>query len=117
MVPGMWRRPCFRRWGSTGGSIIAMRWTGRMRLLWEGRWRSCTRVKKTARIFGGKNITSKKMPIHVDADVRMMDEDEFKKIAYTVMNKAFTVQNEYGNCFAENLYRDEIASECVKAEF
>jgi GxxExxY protein len=57
------------------------------------------------------------MPVEVDADLRVMEEGEFKELAYAVMKYAFKMHNEYGNCFAENLYRDEIAAECQRAGF
>ncbi len=49
------------------------------------------------------------MPIHVAADVRRMEEEEFKARAYEVMRHVFDVQRELGRLFHEKICHREIA--------
>ena len=50
------------------------------------------------------------MPIHVDADIRHVDQDEFREIAYLVTGHAFAVHKEMGRFFDEDIYRDAVAA-------
>jgi GxxExxY protein len=52
------------------------------------------------------------MPISAKAPVRSISEDAFKEIAYSVTGVAFSVHNEFGNCFSENVYKHEVAERC-----
>jgi GxxExxY protein len=49
------------------------------------------------------------MPIHVGADLRQMDDEEFKTRAYAVMGHVFDVHQELGRLFHEKIYQREIA--------
>ena len=49
------------------------------------------------------------MPIHVGADIKRMDDDEFKARVYEVMRHVFDVQGELGRLFHEKIYHREIA--------
>ena len=49
------------------------------------------------------------MPIHVGADIKRMDGDEFKARVYEVMRHVFDVQRELGRLFHEKIYHREIA--------
>lgn len=49
------------------------------------------------------------MPIHVSADIRRMDDEEFKSRAYEVMRHVFDVQRELGRLFHEKIYEREVA--------
>ena len=55
------------------------------------------------------------MAIEVQSELRCLSEDIFKEIAYTATGAAFSVYNEYGNLFAEKLYKYEIAAACRKS--
>jgi len=44
------------------------------------------------------------MPVKVHADIRHMDQDEFGQIAYGVMDHAFTIHNEMGRFFDQDIY-------------
>jgi len=50
------------------------------------------------------------MPIHVHADIRYQNQDDFAQIAYAVMNHVFAVHNEMGRFFDEDIYRDAVAA-------
>lgn len=50
------------------------------------------------------------MPISVDADVRVLGQKEFGRIAFDVMNHVFAIHNEMGRFLDEGLYRDSIAA-------
>ncbi len=49
------------------------------------------------------------MPIRVAAEIRRMDDEEFKARTYEVMRHAFDVQCELGRLFHEKIYHREIA--------
>ena len=49
------------------------------------------------------------MPIQVAADIRRMDDEEFKERAYGVMRHIFAVHGELGRLFHEKIYHREIA--------
>jgi GxxExxY protein len=49
------------------------------------------------------------MPIQVGAEIRRMNENEFKARAYEVMRHVFDVQHELGRLFHEKIYHREIA--------
>ncbi len=49
------------------------------------------------------------MPIHVGAEIRRLDEEEFKARAYEVMSHVFDVQKELGRLFYEPIYQREVA--------
>ncbi len=49
------------------------------------------------------------MPVIVNTPVRRMEQVEFGRIAYRVMETVFAVRNEMGRFFLEPLYRDAIA--------
>ncbi len=49
------------------------------------------------------------MPIHIAADIRRMEEEEFKAWVYEVMRHVFDVQRELGRLFHEKIYHREIA--------
>ena len=56
------------------------------------------------------------MPIHVHAEIRHLDQDEFGRIAYAVMDHAFAVHDKMGRFFDEDIYRDEVAARIGKRE-
>jgi GxxExxY protein len=49
------------------------------------------------------------MPIHVAADIRRMEDEEFKARTYEVMHHIFAVHAELGRLFHEKIYHREIA--------
>ena len=49
------------------------------------------------------------MPIYVAADIRRMEEEEFKVRTYEVMRHVFDVQRELGRLLHEKIYQREIA--------
>ncbi len=49
------------------------------------------------------------MPIRIAAEIRRMDDKEFKARVYDVMRHAFDVQRELGRLFHEKIYHREIA--------
>jgi len=49
------------------------------------------------------------MPVKVHADIRYLEQEEFGKIAYRVMDHAFSIHNEMGGFFDEHIYRDALA--------
>lgn len=55
------------------------------------------------------------MPVHIDADLRPVDQQEFARIAYNVMEHAFAVHNELGRFFDEEIYRDALAARLPSA--
>jgi GxxExxY protein len=55
------------------------------------------------------------MPVHVDADVRRLDQEEFRRIAYDVMEQVFAVHNEMGRFFDEGIYRNAVASKVARS--
>lgn len=50
------------------------------------------------------------MPVHIDADIRRLDQQEFGRIAYYVMEHVFAVHKEMGRFFEEDIYRNAVAS-------
>ena len=48
------------------------------------------------------------MPIHLPQGLRRMDDDEFKQVAYEVMQVVFGVHNEMGCLFDERIYQHAI---------
>lgn len=50
------------------------------------------------------------MPVQVHADVRHLDQQEFGRIAYEVMDHVFAVHNDMGRFFDESIYRDALAA-------
>jgi hypothetical protein len=50
------------------------------------------------------------MPIHVRADIRHLEQDEFARIAYRVMDHFFAIHNEMGRLFDEDIYRNAVAA-------
>jgi GxxExxY protein len=50
------------------------------------------------------------MPIHVHAEIRDLDQDEFGRIAYAVMDHAFRVHAKMGRFFDEDVCRDEVSA-------
>lgn len=57
------------------------------------------------------------MPIDVRADLRAMNEDEFKEVAFAVTGAVFDIHNRFGNLFGERVYKCELASECPRLGF
>jgi GxxExxY protein len=55
--------------------------------------------------FPGRKI----MPIRVGAEIRRMEQEEFKARVYEVMRHVFDVQRELGRLFHEKIYHREIA--------
>ena len=49
------------------------------------------------------------MPIHVGADIRQVDDEEFKARVYEVMHHIFDVHRTLGRLFHEKIYQREIA--------
>ena len=49
------------------------------------------------------------MPIHVDADLCYLNQDEFGETAYYVMEHVFEVHSKMGRLFHEDIYRDSVA--------
>jgi len=56
------------------------------------------------------------MPIQIHADTRRMNQQEFGRIAYDVMDHAFAVHNEMGRFFDENIYRDAVAGRIARSQ-
>lgn len=48
------------------------------------------------------------MPVRVHAETRRMDQEEFGRVAYEVMNCVFGLHNELGRFFHEDIYRGQI---------
>ncbi|MEX0716031.1 MAG: GxxExxY protein [Planctomycetaceae bacterium] len=55
------------------------------------------------------------MPVHVQAQVRRLDQEEFGRIAYEIMRHVFAVHNAMGRCFREDVYRDAVAGRMPSA--
>jgi hypothetical protein len=49
------------------------------------------------------------MPIQVGAEIRRMEDEEFKARVYDVMRHVFDVHNELGRLFHEKIYQREVA--------
>jgi iron complex transport system substrate-binding protein len=49
------------------------------------------------------------MPIRVEAEIRRMEDEEFKARVYEVMRHVFDVHNELGRLFHEKIYQREVA--------
>jgi GxxExxY protein len=49
------------------------------------------------------------MPIHFGAEIRRLDDEEFKARVYEVMRHVFDVHGELGRLFHENIYQREVA--------
>ncbi len=49
------------------------------------------------------------MPIHVGAEIRRLNDEDFKAIVYEVMRHIFAIQNDLGRLFDEKIYQREIA--------
>jgi GxxExxY protein len=49
------------------------------------------------------------MPIHVGAQIRRMEDEEFKARTYEVMRHVFDVHRELGRLFHEKIYQREVA--------
>jgi GxxExxY protein len=49
------------------------------------------------------------MPIILPAGLRRLDDKEFERVAYRVMEEVFRVHNEFGRLFDERIYQTEIA--------
>lgn len=49
------------------------------------------------------------MPVFVNAEIRRVEQEEFGRIAYDVMEHVFAVHNEMGRFFSEDIYRDAVA--------
>ena len=56
------------------------------------------------------------MPVHVDADVRRLDQREFGRIAYDVMEHVFAVHNEMGRFLDEEIYRNAVAGRVARSQ-
>jgi GxxExxY protein len=56
------------------------------------------------------------MPVHVDADVRRLDQQQFGRIAYDVMEHIFGVHNEMGRFFDEAIYRNAVAGRVARSQ-
>jgi GxxExxY protein len=56
------------------------------------------------------------MPVHVDAEIRRLDQQEFGRIAYDVMEHVFAVHNEMGRFFDERIYRNAVASRVARSQ-
>lgn len=56
------------------------------------------------------------MPVHVDADVSRLDQQEFGRIAYDVMEHVFAVHNDLGRFFNEEIYRNAVASRVAQSQ-
>ena len=50
------------------------------------------------------------MPVHINADLRCLNQDEFRKTAYYVMEHVFEVHRSMGRFFDEGIYRDAVAA-------
>ena len=50
------------------------------------------------------------MPITIDADIRPLDQQEFSRVAYHVMHHAFSIHQDLGRLFDEDIYRDALAA-------
>ena len=49
------------------------------------------------------------MPIHFAAEIRRLEDEEFKTRVYEVMRHVFAVQNDLGRLFHEKIYQREVA--------
>jgi GxxExxY protein len=49
------------------------------------------------------------MPIHVGADIRWLNDEEYKALVYEVMRHFFAIQSDLGRLFDEKIYQREIA--------
>jgi GxxExxY protein len=56
------------------------------------------------------------MPIRVGAEIRRMEDQEFKARVYEVMRHVFDVHNELGRLFHEKIYQREVAFRVPDAE-
>ena len=56
------------------------------------------------------------MPVHVDAEVRRLGQQEFGRIAYDVMEHVFAVHHEMGRFFDEDIYRNAVASQVARSQ-
>ena len=56
------------------------------------------------------------MPVHVDAEVRRLGQQEFGRIAYGVMEHVFAVHKEMGRFFDEDIYRTVVASRVRRSQ-
>ena len=56
------------------------------------------------------------MPIAIGAQIRRMDEEEFKAVVYSAMQHVFAVHNEMGRLFDEKIYQREIARRMENSE-
>jgi GxxExxY protein len=52
------------------------------------------------------------MPITVDAEIRVLTQDEFHALHHRVLGVVFEVHNEFGPLFDESLYKRAIAQRC-----
>jgi GxxExxY protein len=48
----------------------------------------------------------------VHADIRRLEENEFKAVVYEVMGRVFEIRKEFGGFFDENIYHREITRRC-----
>lgn len=55
------------------------------------------------------------MPVFIDAELRRIDQQEFGRIAYGVMECIFQLHGQLGRFFDEDFYRDVIASRLANA--
>lgn len=53
------------------------------------------------------------MPVEVLGEIRALTQQEFGAIAYEVVEAAFSIQNEMGRLFDEDVYRDALAARVV----
>lgn len=56
------------------------------------------------------------MPVFTSAEIRPINQAEFGRIAYGVMNHVFAVHLDLGRFFDEDIYRDVLATRCQGAE-
>jgi GxxExxY protein len=54
------------------------------------------------------------MPIEVQTEIRVFDQEEFHALDRRIMGVVFTVHNEFGRFLDEELFKREIAARCVE---
>ncbi len=52
------------------------------------------------------------MPIRVDSEIRVFNDDEFHSLAAKVIGIAFDVHNEFGRLMDEAVYKQAIRNRC-----
>lgn len=59
-------------------------------------------------------LATKRMPIEVQTQVKVFDQEQFHALASQILMQAFAVQNDFGRFLNEELAKREIASRCAE---